>query len=86
MKSTVTLPTSLQIIRTASVSSQCPFSLEKKEQAEVRQSLTFRPYAPATGVLSILQECSIVLQDYITVKKEPAMEFQRLKSIEEWKS
>ncbi|MFN0293511.1 hypothetical protein [Pedobacter helvus] len=49
MKSTAPLPKILLFIRIASASSQCPFSLEKKEQAEVRQSLTFCPHATATG-------------------------------------
>jgi hypothetical protein len=49
MKSTAPLPTIPLFICIASAYSQCPFSLEKKEQAEVRQSLTFCPHATATG-------------------------------------
>jgi hypothetical protein len=86
MKSTAPLPIELLFIRTASASSQCPFLLKEKEQAEVRQSLTFRPYTPVTGVLSILQECSIGLQDHEIAKKEPPMEFQQLKPTEAWKN
>jgi len=49
MKSTVPLLTVPLFISTASASSQCPFLLPEKEQAEVRQSLTLCPYATATG-------------------------------------
>ncbi|TCC86681.1 hypothetical protein EZ428_23535 [Pedobacter frigiditerrae] len=49
MKSTAPLSTIPLFSRTASGSLQCPFLLQEKEQAEVRQSLTFSPYATATG-------------------------------------
>ncbi len=49
MKSTAPPLISPLFIRTASASSQCPFPFKEKEQAEVRQSLTFCPYAMATG-------------------------------------
>ncbi|TKC00013.1 hypothetical protein [Pedobacter cryotolerans] len=49
MKSTAPLPKIPLFICTASSSSQCPFPFKEKEQAEVRQSLTFCPHATATG-------------------------------------
>lgn len=49
MTSTAPPTTTPLFIPKPRVSSACPFPLKEKEQAEVRQSLTFCPHATATG-------------------------------------
>lgn len=62
MKGTAPPITVPLFIRTASASSQRPFLLQEKEQAEVGQSPTLCPYATATGSEAFSGNALIIFQ------------------------